>query len=180
MEPELERSKYWPVPFPRSYSRLPESQARYSVPDAIVAVASDAAILRSRELSDPQQWLWHLSGTHHIARQLGESGFLSETFQVYPCPSFRLDVVHGDDWAAIGDSAQSYAPISAQGIYKAVSSGIQIAKLMAGLNGDLTAYGDFVDRQYPEYLNLRKALYAREQRWVKSPFWSTRHAIKPD
>lgn len=157
--------------------------SRLSNNRAIVSFSSDADIVNQEAFTNTERWLWHLSATRHIAKNIGQSGFLSDQFQVVACPSFRLDKAAGKNWLAIGDAAASFDPISAHGIYKALSSGILAAEqLHKGRSSatdratELNAYEEFVRQQYDDYLAMRKYLYSQETRWSDHEFWKSRQA----
>lgn len=150
--------------------------ARLSADRAIVSVTTDAAFIHELSLDQPDSWLWHLSGTQHIAPQLGDSGFLSQHFRTFPCPSCQLDQVQGNNWLAVGDAAMSFDPLLAQGIYKALHSGIIAAdQIQSGVHEGISSYVSFVKNHYSEYLRMRHQLYSQEQRFSKHPFWNRRH-----
>jgi flavin-dependent dehydrogenase len=92
--------------------------------------------------------------------------------------SFRLEPPHGEDWLAVGDAAGSYDPLTSQGIYKALSGGLQagdaISRRLAGEAGDFAAYGESLAWSWEEYLRLRSFLYKSEARWPDQPFWQAR------
>ena len=97
---------------------------------------------------------------------------------VYPAPTYLLDAVAGDRWLAVGDAAAAYDPISAQGIHKALSDGLQAAEAIAAvLEGDtqqLDEYRSSVAARFDNYLSVRNYFYGQEQRWPNSPFWRRR------
>ncbi|MFM9735644.1 NAD(P)/FAD-dependent oxidoreductase, partial [Streptomyces niveiscabiei] len=44
--------------------------------------------------------------------------------------STRLKIFSGQQWAALGDAAISFDPLSSQGIFNAMASAMQLAKLI--------------------------------------------------
>jgi flavin-dependent dehydrogenase len=86
----------------------------------------------------------------------------------------------GEGWAAAGDAAAAYDPLSSHGIGSALAGGRQAAAtLVAALQGDaaaLPAYGEGHRAGYARYLWSRHAYYADERRWPDAPFWKRRHA----
>lgn len=89
-----------------------------------------------------------------------------------------LDRATGAAWAAVGDAAMIYDPISAQGITAALAGGMDGAKSAhAWLNGDLDAPGVYENRiqsAWHSYQAARVTLYAQEKRWKSSRFWQLR------
>jgi flavin-dependent dehydrogenase len=100
---------------------------------------------------------------------------------VRPTQSRRLEPAAGEHWLAVGDSAARFDPLSSQGIFKALRSGIYAAYAV----GDLLARGDdsglrryrrFVREEFRSYAGVRTKYYREEQRWPASEFWLRRHA----
>ena len=154
--------------------------ARLAGGEAVVAVTTDPGTCVRRGLRNPLSWLCHLAQTRHLGARLDGSAFLPGGLRSWPVSSFRLDPLYGDDWLAVGDAAGAYDPLTSQGIYKALSGGLQagdaIARHLAGETRDFAAYGDRLARGWEEYLRLRSYLYTREARWPDQPFWRDRTA----
>jgi flavin-dependent dehydrogenase len=86
-----------------------------------------------------------------------------------------LDRVVGPGWAATGDAAVSFDPLSSQGVVTALVMGREAGRLAAGLvsAADYAAeYGALLD----EHVALQREYYALETRWPDSPFWARRQA----
>jgi len=99
--------------------------------------------------------------------------------------SERLSKFCGDGWLAVGDAAQSYDPLSSQGIYKALSSGSMAAQMvhyaLSDSNKDtffIKRYAQEQTRLWNEYVQQRDHYYTSEQRWSNHLFWTRRHANK--
>ena len=86
--------------------------------------------------------------------------------------SARLDRFAGSGWMAIGDAAASLDPLSSHGIAAALHSGMLAADAI--LTGDATRYTAAMEATWNGYVSMRRAYYAAEQRWPRSPFWSRR------
>lgn len=89
--------------------------------------------------------------------------------------STRLEWAVDDGWAAVGDAAAAFDPLSSQGIMSAIWSGFAVAS--AWLSGDEDALDDYaaaVDAKYTDYLEDRARHYGSERRWPASPFWRRR------
>jgi flavin-dependent dehydrogenase len=78
----------------------------------------------------------------------------------------------GRGWAAVGDAAASYDPLSGFGIIKA----LQGARAFADALDDaaLDAYDADVRRRFDAYAAQRRAYYAGERRWPERQFWRAR------
>lgn len=121
----------------------------------------------------------HLISKHHSGLQLQEGNWYHA-----PVHSSFLEKPYGSRWLATGDAAASYDPISAQGIYKALSLGIRSGKLAIRLfetgfqNGSMQDdYSQFIKDNYTTYFAHRTQLYSNEQRWPNATFWQNRLKI---
>ncbi len=90
----------------------------------------------------------------------------------------RLDRVSGDGWTAVGDAAVSFDPLSSQGIFTALFTGLRagqaIDRALAGSAAELAAYADRLQEIERAYLHHRRLYYAAEDRWPDRPFWQRR------
>jgi len=93
--------------------------------------------------------------------------------------STNLVQAHGDRWIAAGDAAQSFDPLSSQGIVSAIVGGNNAAAaLIAAHSWDDCALEKLqadLDGKYAAYLAERHVHYRAEQRWKERPFWQRRH-----
>jgi flavin-dependent dehydrogenase len=84
----------------------------------------------------------------------------------------------GDDYAAAGDAAATYDPLSGYGITKALDDARILAPAVdSALNGEsspLAAYADRVHRAFDAYTIQRRDYYASEHRWRDRSFWRNR------
>lgn len=85
----------------------------------------------------------------------------------------------GPRWAAAGDAALSFDPLSSQGLLTALFTGRTAAQAIAAtLAGSDQAMADYtrrlsaIRRAYQENLAL---YYGVERRWATAPFWARRH-----
>ncbi|MDQ3918959.1 MAG: tryptophan 7-halogenase, partial [Acidobacteriota bacterium] len=80
---------------------------------------------------------------------------------------------------AVGDAAMTFDPLSSQGVFKALASGLSAARgLIAARSGNeeaLREYADAMARDFQSYMQTRSQYYRAEQRWPASPFWRRRH-----
>lgn len=87
--------------------------------------------------------------------------------------------VAGGTWMFAGDSAQSFDPLSSQGILCAMRSAIWAANavdgLLSGKSEELAAEYETKNRRaFARYLTLHREFYRMECRWPHSLFWSRR------
>lgn len=143
-----------------------------------VALACDPDFVKVAALNKSDNWQRLLKETLHLSAALDECVFVADSLQVCTAPSFLLDKAAGDRWLAVGDAASTYDPISSQGIFKALSDGIQAAAvIVAFLNGEAAAFSGYhsaVAGRFNDYLANRNFFYAREQRWADASFWKRR------
>lgn len=88
----------------------------------------------------------------------------------------------GTGWLAVGDAAQSYDPLSGQGVVKALESGLAAAATIATHRaGDplaLDRFASAADIEFQQYQARRVDYYSREARWSDSVFWQRRSRIR--
>jgi flavin-dependent dehydrogenase len=91
---------------------------------------------------------------------------------VVRCPVTSLD------WAAVGDAALAFDPLSGQGVFKSIETGARCASAIARyLKGDVRAlaeYETWVNETYRSYLSMRTQFYGNVVRWPGSRFWKRR------
>lgn len=107
-------------------------------------------------------------------------------YSISGCPrgvdasSARLDRVAGAGWLAVGDAAVSFDPLSSQGLFNALYTGLKGGRAIdATLDGDdrpLANYECRLGEVYRAYLQHRTAYYEAEGRWSERPFWRRRMA----
>ena len=93
-----------------------------------------------------------------------------------------LDPLTGPGWAAAGDAAVSFDPLSSQGILSALVMGHDAGQAVAAMltNADpepLLRYSSNYATLLETHMRMRAAYYALEQRWPHMPFWTRRHAL---
>jgi flavin-dependent dehydrogenase len=86
----------------------------------------------------------------------------------------------GKGWIAVGDAATTFDPLSSQGLFNALVTGIRAADAIdRHLDGDsagTAAYALEVNAIWAAYCLHRAAYYGLERRWLDRPFWQRRHA----
>jgi len=142
---------------------------------------TDADLLPAGQSPLRAHWLRQLQETVHTrVRTTGpavESTRLP--LQWIAAASEVLEPSGGTGWLATGDAAFSYDPLSSQGIYKALQSGLMAAETIeAVFHGQHDAALDWSLRNrqsFERYLGTRHAYYGLERRWPDSVFWRRRH-----
>lgn len=86
----------------------------------------------------------------------------------------------GDGWLAAGDSAMALDPLSSQGLFNALATGLEAGQAtLALLSGDGAAtarYAERMGRIWQAYVRHHAIYYGMETRWPDAPFWSRRAA----
>ncbi len=149
----------------------------------VVAYMTDADLLpRGGKLDD--QFQERLTDTVHTRHRV-ESSVLEASPRLVGANSYRLDRFAGQNWLAVGDAAMAFDPLSSQGIFKALESGLAAAQAIVdsrqGNRQALHNYGLHVEQSFKDYWQMRNHYYAQERRWPASPFWQRRqHAARED
>ena len=158
----------------------------YSVPlhdGRMVAVyMTDSDLLQSADSDGVEFWSHQLQSTRHTRQRL--RGYRAPTQVIIrSANSSILEQPSGPGFIAVGDAAMAFDPLSSQGIYKALLSGIRAAEAIiadrAGRKEAFDEYADELRKEFDEYLELRAAYYRMEVRWPDSVFWQQRQRIDP-
>jgi flavin-dependent dehydrogenase len=144
----------------------------------VVAWMSDTDLIRAMQLKDAAPWHALLAKSKQTRRRI-EHATPSTLPMIFAAQSQRLSKVAGRSWAAAGDAAMAFDPLSSHGITKALRSG-KLASFVALdwlRNGQDThsRYRRIADAEWTQYEATRRAYYAEEQRWPSSVFWARRH-----
>ncbi|MCY1075683.1 NAD(P)/FAD-dependent oxidoreductase [Archangium lansingense] len=148
----------------------------------IFTLLSDVDVLERHNALRPDGWSALLARTRHLTRGLGGLPAV-QRLHVRPCETSRLERAAGEGWAAVGDAAAMWDPLSSSGIVKGLRTGQAAARaLLASLAGDreaLEGYAREREEEFSRYLEARHAHYAQERRWAGEEFWRRRHALAP-
>ena len=143
-------------------------------------LATSHGLFKRRRFDREQEWAAALVGTRHIVVSLDACDSGASGFSICTAPSFVLDQAYGEHWLAVGDAASAYDPISAQGIFKALTDGLsagrRIVEFLAGRRDALVSHQQDLEQRFDEYARQRAYFYAHEQRWPDSAFWRERVA----
>ena len=144
-----------------------------------VCVFMTDADLLARRGSVLATWERQLSRTLHVRSSVEAYPVLTK-FIVRSARSQRLDRMSGRGWAALGDAAMVFDPLSSYGIAKGVEHGLQAADaVLSHLGGDGTALERLTEGfavEFTRYEQERRGYYAVEGRWPHAPFWQRRQA----
>jgi flavin-dependent dehydrogenase len=95
--------------------------------------------------------------------------------------SSRLDEFAGHGWIAVGDAAIGFDPLSAQGLFNALHTGMSAARVLSQTTDndktrELTSYRHSVEQVWSIYKQRRNSFYAQETRWPNTSFWRSAHS----
>ena len=113
---------------------------------------------------------------HHTRTRLAARDYRVTSAMSVDAGGSHLDRVAGDGWAAIGDAAAAWDPLSSYGITAALATGIHAADAIA--HGNFAAYEEEVATMWRAYSAMRSDYYALETRWPDSSYWM-RRASRP-
>ncbi len=153
-----------------------------TLPDnrAVIAYMTDADILKKKNLNTIPNFEKHLSQTLQTKHRVTEKGTIDQ-LNILSAASLRYENVHGQNWIAVGDAASTFDPLSSQGIYKAIRSGLfgayAISDFLSGVDQSFNKYERYVSEEYDEYLKKRAEFYNSVKRWPTSDFWNRRQEI---
>ncbi len=146
----------------------------------VVALFSDADILPPSGLRDLAQWRARIEAAPCIRRWIGSAGFAIDSLpRRASAATTWLETAADTFWAAAGDAAAAFDPLSSHGLTTALWSGHRAAMAaIAALAGDqrpLEAYAASLKQGLADFLAQRRRIYALEQRWATLPFWQRRN-----
>lgn len=144
----------------------------------VAGCMTDADVVKKYNLKSKAGWFECVSRTRHTGARLKDAVPRDEP-TVYTAGSQRLENVTGARWLAAGDAATTFDPLSSQGIFKAMQSGIlasyAICDFFKGMLSGLEKYEALIRQEFDGYLATRADYYGQERRWQASPFWQRRH-----
>jgi flavin-dependent dehydrogenase len=157
------------------------------LPDGRLSVAyfSDPDLLPANLSRDLDAWRALLDTTTHVRRWIADAGFGVEApprlasagvTRLDPPAAAGADTTPG--WAAAGDAAAAFDPLSSHGmttaLWTAARSGDAAADWLRGDRRPIDAYVLAVAKGAQDFLVQRASLYASETRFADAPFWQRR------
>lgn len=155
----------------------------------LVIFHSDRDLPAARMAADRHGFGRLLEASTHIAPLLEARGYRAcGRTRGAPANTQRLRDFCGDAWMAVGDSAQAYDPLSAQGMEKALRSASHAGHLihyalmddpdgaapLDGSNTHIHQYDESQRQSWQDYLTQRDFYYSVQSRWGDQPFWRRR------
>jgi flavin-dependent dehydrogenase len=144
----------------------------------IVSCVTDADLAHRLELNKSDEWQRRLAAapvTSAVVRECKPSSALVAK----SAGSRRLEPPANERWLAVGDAASRFDPLSSQGIFKALRSGVFASYaigdwLTRSDDSGLRRYCHYIAKEFESYCEIRAKYYSQEQRWPTSEFWLRR------
>jgi flavin-dependent dehydrogenase len=170
------------------YTESAESGWWYTAPLAdgrrVLAWHTDSDLPGAAIVRDRAALLECAARSPTLMAEIADASFLgTDPPRVIAAHSSALTPAVGDGWLAAGDAALSFDPLSSQGLFHALYTGLSAAEAADRiLSGDDSAYGDYaaslarIDEAYRRNL---EAWYQLERRWPDQEFWRRRARLAP-
>jgi flavin-dependent dehydrogenase len=127
-------------------------------------------------VKDPEAYLREANATHLINYNLHASHLL-EGIKARDASVSRATQVHGNNWLAVGDAALSFDPLSSQGIFFALYSGLKAADAIVKTRdrdtNALTQYQQQVNSVFQANQRSRAHFYTAERRFLGEGYWAS-------
>jgi flavin-dependent dehydrogenase len=148
----------------------------------VLAFHTDADLPVTKGLVGGAALLNHARGQPYLAGLLAELEFRPDGAGGYCAANSRwIEAASGPGWLAVGDAALACDPLSSQGLFNALYSGLMAANaLRRALAGDIHALADYqhiIGRVVDAYRHHLSAWYCLESRWPTLPFWARRRGL---
>ncbi|MDY7225723.1 glycine oxidase maturase GoxB [Hyalangium rubrum] len=153
------------------------------LPDRRLSLAffTDPDLMPREVTREAGAWRTLAAETHFIQRWLDSAGYaIREPARLTSAGTAWLDPATGPGWAAAGDAAAAFDPLSSHGLTSALWGGRQAAlAALASLGGDpgpLRRYAATLESAVRNFVVQRQAVYSQERRFRGQLFWKRRAA----
>ncbi|WP_191600262.1 glycine oxidase maturase GoxB [Marinomonas algicola] len=149
---------------------------------------SDPDLLPRGLTANLDLWLALISQTKHVSYWIEDAGFdVVKPPEITSAATRWLTPVAGINhlagWAAIGDAAVAFDPLSAHGMTTALWSAVQMPDVVTEYFAEpvmkgaerLNQYSNAVEEGRTQYLNQRRVIYGQEKRFQAGDFWIRRN-----
>lgn len=151
------------------------------LPDGRLALNyyTDTDLLPTSLAEDLAGWRACIDATDHIRRWIDDAGFvIDRPPRIYGATTTWLAPCAGDNWAAVGDAAAAFDPLSSHGMTTALWTAIAGADVaLSALDHDSEpsqAYAATVALGVHDFLQSRQRIYGLEKRFEDRQFWRRR------
>lgn len=128
-------------------------------------------------INTPNEWQKNLSETKYI-KNICDAKNDWDILRRTMANGAILEQFGGKYWIAIGDAALAFDPISSQGIFNALYTGLRgaqaIISTFKGKENAIEEYSLQLKQIRNSYLKNIKYYYSQERRWKNSAFWGNR------
>lgn len=155
------------------------------LPDGRLSLAwfSDPDLMPRGLSRDLAAWRDRIAATAHVARWIADAGFAVEAPpRLESAGTTWLEPAAGEaagaGWAAIGDAAAAFDPLSSHGMTTALWAAARMGEVaparLAGDAAPLAAYVRAVAEGVATFKQQRAAIYGGERRFASGVFWRRR------
>ncbi len=147
--------------------------------EALLAFHTDADLPAGRQCHTSGVMLERARHLPMLGKQLQGAAWHDAAHGYCAAHGAALSPVAGQGWIAVGDAALAFDPLSSQGLFNALYTGLAGAetadRLLSGNPAAAAEYADELGRIRSTYRHHLAAWYDLEQRWADQPFWARRH-----
>lgn len=144
----------------------------------VLAYFTDSDLLRDSPIRTSKALLERLGETSQLRREFDWSGGRTP-LRRFAAHSATRAAFAGHRWLAVGDATLAFDPLSSQGLFHALYTGVRGAEAVLAVNsGADSARCQYESRLRAVELAYRRNLlhyYCLERRWPEAPFWWRRH-----
>ncbi len=145
----------------------------------VLAFHTDADLLAARPIRNGTELFRRADETTEVRAILTDCEFrLTRGLGLCAAQGSVLDPPAGEAWLAAGDAAICFDPISAQGLFNAMFTGLAAAeaadRYLAGSPNVHAGYIEIIRDIHRAYRQHLESCYRSELRWPEAPFWKQR------
>lgn len=149
----------------------------------VVAFHTDRDLPARQSIGSTKSLMQHAKGAPFLMATLEECGLTTDGVALHwiAASGGISSPPAGPHWFAAGDAAVHFDPLSSQGLFNALFTGLACAeaadRLLDGADPQIVAegYATLIDGIRQAYLTHRLEWYLTEHRWRNSLFWHRRH-----
>lgn len=147
----------------------------------VLAFHTDADLLLGTQSKGKRETLMERTrSVKELSELLSSVGFVPEASdRLAIAHSATLNVCVGEGWLAVGDAAISFDPLSSQGLFNALFTGLSGAEAaerhLRRDSSPLDEYSQIIRGIGDFYQAHLSFYYGSETRWPGAPFWRRRH-----
>jgi flavin-dependent dehydrogenase len=147
----------------------------------VLAFHTDADLPGAAVARNANALFAHAMAHRALGALLSNCGFTPTKISGYTAAhSSVLKPCAGPHWLAAGDAALTFDPLSSQGIYNSLFTGLAAAEAadrhLSGAEDAMPSYVRAIERIGEVYRRDLLRWYRYENRWVNNVFWRRRHA----